>query len=97
LSGSPLQGIFLASHWIKQLENLERPSAPEKPIHPAGLTPREVEILRLVAKGATNQQIADVLHISVRTVNTHMTNILNKIGVDNRTAASTFAVQNKLV
>jgi DNA-binding NarL/FixJ family response regulator len=97
LTGSPLQAIFLASPWIRQLETLEQSSPSEKPAYPAGLTPREVEILQLVAKGATNQQVADILHISVRTVNTHMTNILNKIGVDNRTAASAFAVQNKLV
>ena len=97
LTGSPLQAIFLASPWIRQLETLEQSSPSEKPAYPAGLTPREVEILQLVAKGATNQQVADILYISVRTVNTHMTNILNKIGVDNRTAASAFAVQNKLV
>ncbi|HNB52777.1 MAG TPA: LuxR C-terminal-related transcriptional regulator, partial [Anaerolineales bacterium] len=97
LTGSPLQAIFLASPWLRQLEALEHPSAPPKTAYPAGLTQREVEILQLVAKGATNQQIADVLHISVRTVNTHITNILNKTGLGNRTAASAFAVQNKLV
>lgn len=97
LSGSPLQAIFLASHWVKQLETLEQPQISKKTVYPAGLTQREVEILQLVATGATNQQIAKVLHISVRTVNTHITNILNKTGLENRTAASTFAVQNKLV
>jgi DNA-binding NarL/FixJ family response regulator len=65
--------------------------------HPAGLTAREVEVLRLVAQGATNRQIAATLHISDRTVNTHLTNILNKIGCENRTAAAAFALQNGLV
>ena len=97
LSGSPLQTVFLASKWIKQIEQLEHTPAPDKPTYPAGLTQREVEVLRLVATGATNQQVANVLHISIRTVNTHMTNILNKTGCDNRTAASAFAIQNNLV
>ncbi|TNF93054.1 MAG: hypothetical protein EP297_12855 [Gammaproteobacteria bacterium] len=97
LSGSPLQEIFLASYWIKQLEDLEEDPTPGKPTHPAGLTPREIEVLQLVARGATNQEVAEALHISVRTVNTHMTNILNKTGCDNRTAASAFAIQHKLV
>jgi predicted ATPase/class 3 adenylate cyclase/DNA-binding CsgD family transcriptional regulator len=97
LVGSPLQKTFTSSKWIERLEALEKHSEPEKPTYPAGLTEREVEVLRLVAGGATNQQVAEVLHISVRTVNTHMTNILNKTGCDNRTAASTFAVQHRLV
>ncbi len=45
----------------------------------------------------TNRQIGEALHISVRTVNTHVTNILNKIACDNRTAAATFATQHGLV
>ncbi len=97
LAGAPLQEIFLASKWVKQIEDLEQNSAPEMPTYPAGLTEREVEVLQLVANGATNQQVADVLHISVRTVNTHMTNIMNKIGCNNRTAASIFAIQHHLV
>jgi DNA-binding NarL/FixJ family response regulator len=97
LSGSPLQSVFLTSHWVKQMEDLEQIATLEKPAFPAGLTQREVEVLQLVARGATNQQVADVLHISVRTVNTHMTNILNKIGCDNRTAASAFAIEHNLV
>lgn len=96
LSGSPLQEVFLASEWIRQLAKLELNRTPEPLAYPAGLTSREVEVLKLVAQGATNQQVADTLHISVRTVNTHMTNILNKLGLDNRTAASAFAIQHKL-
>jgi predicted ATPase/DNA-binding CsgD family transcriptional regulator len=97
LSGSPLQAVFQASSWFQQLEKLEESPEPNRPIYPAGLTQREVEVLQLVATGASNQQVADVLHISVRTVNTHMTNILNKTGCDNRTAASVFAIQRNLV
>jgi DNA-binding NarL/FixJ family response regulator len=97
LSGSHLQKSFLSSPWMSQIEALEKVPVPQKEGYPAGLTRREVEVLRLVAGGATNQQVADTLHISVRTVNTHMTNILNKTGCDNRTAASAFATQHNLL
>ena len=97
LSLSHHRDILINSHWVKQLAALEKNPLPEKPVYPAGLTEREIEVLRLVASGATNQHVANVLHISVRTVNTHMTNILNKTGCDNRTAASAFAIQNNLV
>jgi DNA-binding NarL/FixJ family response regulator/CheY-like chemotaxis protein len=97
LLGSHFQEVFFASPWLKKLEARERNQLPERASYPAGLTDREVEVLRLVASGATNQQVAEVLHISVRTVNTHMTNILNKTGCENRTAASAFAIQHNLV
>jgi class 3 adenylate cyclase/DNA-binding CsgD family transcriptional regulator len=97
LSGAPLQKHFLNSAWIQQIQDLEQNPTPEKQVFPAGLTLREIEVLQLVARGATNQEVGDALHISVRTVNTHMTSILNKIGCDNRTAASAFAIQHNLV
>jgi DNA-binding CsgD family transcriptional regulator len=97
LSGSLLQESFLSSPWISRIESLGNKSAAKKATYPAGLTRREVEVLRLVAGGATNQQVADKLHISVRTVNTHMTNILNKTGCDNRTAAGAFAARHNLL
>ena len=97
LSDSHLQDSFLSSPWQAQLAALEKRPAPQKVTYPAGLTRREVEVLRLVAGGATNRQVAEELHISVRTVNTHMTNILNKTSCDNRTAASTFAAQHNLL
>ncbi|MBL8160549.1 MAG: AAA family ATPase [Anaerolineae bacterium] len=97
LAGSPLQDVFNDSYWLAQLDNPAQQPLPEKMVYPAGLTQREVEILRLVASGATNQQIADALTISPRTVNTHITNILNKTGCENRTAASAFAMKHNLL
>jgi predicted ATPase/DNA-binding CsgD family transcriptional regulator len=94
---SPLQDRLFIDPVVQRLSELEHSQALEKVRYPAGLTGREVEVLRLVATGATNQQIAVVLHISVRTVNTHLTNIFNKIDCKNRTAAGAFAVQNHLV
>jgi predicted ATPase/DNA-binding CsgD family transcriptional regulator/tRNA A-37 threonylcarbamoyl transferase component Bud32 len=67
------------------------------PSYPAELTAREVEVLRLVAKGLTDRQIAEQLVISPRTVNTHLTSIYNKLGVDSRAAATRFAVEHRLV
>jgi non-specific serine/threonine protein kinase len=60
------------------------------------LTRRELDVLRLIALGITDQEIADALFISHRTVNFHVTNLLAKLGVDSRTAAATFALRNDL-
>ena len=65
--------------------------------HPAGLTAREVEILVLLARGRTKQQIAQQLSISAKTVNTHAEHIYRKIGVTSRGAAALFAMRNGLV
>jgi DNA-binding NarL/FixJ family response regulator len=99
LQGSELAPIFARSGMLLMLkaEISVIQSATSRPTLPDGLTAREVEVLRQVAKGSTNQQVADTLHISVRTVNTHMTNILNKINCDNRTAAAAYAIAHHLV
>ena len=57
------------------------------------LTEREIEILQLVALGKTNQEIADDLVLSERTVRTHITNILAKLGLSNRTQAALYALR----
>jgi ATP/maltotriose-dependent transcriptional regulator MalT len=64
---------------------------------PAGLSQREVEVLRLVAAGMTNRQIAAELFISEKTVARHLSNIFTKIGVTSRTAATAFAFEHRLV
>lgn len=63
----------------------------------ADLTPREVEVLRLVAEGKTDRQIADELVISVRTVGNHVKNILAKTGSTNRTAAAIYGATHRLL
>jgi ATP/maltotriose-dependent transcriptional regulator MalT len=67
------------------------------PAYPAGLTVREAEVLRLVANGLTNAQIAQQLVISTRTVNAHMRSIYNKLEISSRTAATRFAIDHHLL
>ena len=62
-----------------------------------GLTPREIEILRLLAAGLTNVEIAEALFISPRTASTHVGNIFGKIGVSSRSAAAAYAHRHGLV
>ena len=62
-----------------------------------GLSARELEVLRLVAEGNTDREIAEALTISRRTATTHLTHILDKLGLESRTAAAAFAVRHGLV
>jgi DNA-binding CsgD family transcriptional regulator len=64
---------------------------------PGGLTPREIEVLCLVARGCSNKQIADQLVISAKTAGNHVEHIYTKLGVSSRAAAGLFAVQNGLL
>jgi HD-GYP domain-containing protein (c-di-GMP phosphodiesterase class II) len=64
---------------------------------PAGLSTREVEVLRHAVRGASNRQIAERLHISERTVEHHLSHAYTKIGVSSRAAAALFAAQNDLL
>lgn len=67
------------------------------PARPAGLTPREVEVLRLVAVGRSNREISAELVISEHTVARHLQNIFAKLDVSSRTAAASFAFEHELV
>jgi DNA-binding NarL/FixJ family response regulator len=80
-------------------ERLERlHSRPQSiPAYPDGLTQREVEVLRLIAAGKTDREIAEDLFIGVRTVSTHVGNILSKTNAANRTEAASYANQQGLV
>lgn len=61
-----------------------------------GLSDREIEVLRLIASGSTNTEISDILCISPHTVKSHVVHILNKLGVNDRTAAAVWAVRHRL-
>jgi DNA-binding CsgD family transcriptional regulator len=72
-------------------------SPPAVPVYPDGLTAREVEVLCLIAQGQSNQEIADTLFISPRTVAAHVANIFHKTHAANRAAAATYATRHGLV
>lgn len=61
------------------------------------LSPRELEILRRAACGESNREIAEAVHSSLKTVDTHMHNILDKLNLQSRTQAVLYAVQNKIL
>jgi DNA-binding NarL/FixJ family response regulator len=75
---------------------LEREPAPPEP-HLAGLSAREAEVLRLVATGLTNAEVAEKLFISSRTVDWHLGSIYRKVGLHSRTEASRFASEHGLL
>jgi DNA-binding NarL/FixJ family response regulator len=64
---------------------------------PAGLTPREIEVLTLIARGATTRQVARTLGITVKTAETHIERIYTKIGASTRSTATLFAMQHGLL
>ena len=76
----------------EEAERLLKPTG-----HPARLTRREVEVLRLVASGRSNIQIAKVLVLSQKTVARHLSNIFVKLDVNSRTAAAAYAFEHRLV
>jgi predicted ATPase/DNA-binding CsgD family transcriptional regulator len=75
---------------------LGKPSTEVSDAAPAGLSPREAEVLRLLAAGRTNREIADTLFLSVRTVERHITNLYAKIGARGRADATAFALRHGL-
>jgi NarL family two-component system response regulator LiaR len=75
----------------KVLEELSRPS--DRPPTPEPLTPRELEVLRLVAQGLENPEIAEKLVVAEATVRTHVSNITGKLHVASRTQAALYALR----
>ncbi|GAC1372454.1 MAG: response regulator transcription factor [Ktedonobacteraceae bacterium] len=73
------------------------PDRPAHPLHNAEITAREIEVLRLIAVGATNKEIARRLVISEGTVKNHISNILSRLGLRDRTQAAIYARENGLL
>jgi DNA-binding CsgD family transcriptional regulator len=85
--------------WLKrvleqqeQLALRRRPTSSEQRVYPDGLTAREVEVLRLLAEGQTNKEIAATLVVSVPTVQRHIANIYGKIGARGRADATAYTI-----
>ena len=99
-------GHFKAPEVKEWLNMLPEPALPLSPpsaspkranANPAGLTAREMEVLRLVAQGLTDAQVAEQLVISPRTVNFHLTSIYSKLQISSRSAATRYAIEQHLV
>ncbi len=89
--GEPTMSPDIASKLMRELQRTSDLPPTEEP-----LTAREVEVLRLVAQGLTNQEIAETLVIGVGTVRTHVSNILAKLHLANRTQAALYALREGL-
>lgn len=74
-----------------------RARTPLRRSRPGGLTSREIDVLRLIARGLTNREMATELTLSERTVGRHIENIYNKLGVSSRAASTLFAMENNLL
>jgi ATP/maltotriose-dependent transcriptional regulator MalT len=95
---------FDAARWIfrqlgaaPQVTTVEALTRMRPILHPAGLTSRELQVLRLVAGGMTNRGIASELFLSEKTVARHLSNIFTKLGVSSRSAATAYAFAHDLV
>jgi DNA-binding NarL/FixJ family response regulator len=82
---------------IERLATVLRVPLMETPDERHGLTERELDVLKLLAKGNTNRQIAAELYISAKTVSTHVSNILTKLAVPGRVQAATAAHRLNLI
>jgi DNA-binding CsgD family transcriptional regulator len=82
---------------VRCLQPQTRSLTDPSPAYPDGLTHREVEVLRLIALGKSNREIAEQLYISSHTVIRHVSNILGKTGVANRAEAASYALRHDLL
>jgi len=76
---------------------LETPGVSGDELVYENLSDREKQVLKLIAEGKTNQQIGDMLHLGIKTVMTHRTNLMEKLGVHNRTELVKYAFKKGLV
>lgn len=89
--------IFEQLGAVPALTEAQRLATTEQPPATGALTAREVEVLRLVATGASNREVADTLVISGRTVARHLSNMFTKLGISSRSAATAYAYEHGLV
>lgn len=89
--GQPVLEAQVATKMMNRFRQPKQEALPHE-----DLTEREMEVLRLIARGKSNQDVADDLFIGVKTVKFHVTNILAKLGVEDRTQAAIYAFKNGL-
>jgi NarL family two-component system response regulator LiaR len=95
--GDPVEGIEAIESFVSDIPSMVTAASQESAgADAAGLSHREIEVLRLLAAGKSNQQIADELVISLNTVNRHVSNIYAKTGAANRAEAASYATRRGL-
>jgi DNA-binding NarL/FixJ family response regulator len=103
LKDAPREDLFRAIRAVAAGESVLAPTVASRIMSrmraPAeeNLSAREIEVLQLVARGASNKEIGKALSISTATVKTHLIHIYSKLGVDDRTAAVTTALEQKII
>ena len=91
------RGVFARLGAAPDLARIDSLSVGATSVDAHGLTPRELQVLRVVAAGKTNRAIAAELVLSERTVDRHVSNILTKLGVSSRAGATAYAYEHELV
>lgn len=91
-AGKPSLHPMAAARMMRELEGSPRNNPPG----PDEISPREMEVLKLISKGLTNQEIGAQLFIAERTVKSHVTHLLEKLALRDRTQLAIYAIQNKL-
>jgi DNA-binding CsgD family transcriptional regulator len=91
------RAIFEQLGAVPDLARIDSRAMNASPDHPHGLTPREAQVLRLIATGKTNKTIAGELFVSERTVDRHVSNIFAKLSLPSRAAATAYAYQHNLI
>lgn len=90
----------ILNHFTRLMGNFQKKTDPNLQIHvpkSVELTPTERKVVNLVARGLSNREISQELGVSQRTIESHVSNMLNKTGLHNRTELSRWALQNELV
>jgi DNA-binding NarL/FixJ family response regulator len=92
-------GPLGAAPTLARVDALAARVTPESPAHryPAGLTSREVDVLRLLPRGLSNAEIAEALFVSPRTIQSHLSNLYGKLAVGGRAEAIAYAVAHGIV
>lgn len=89
--------VGLKLTWKSRSSKMPSSANPEEKLNATGISPREFAVLKLMAKGQSNQEIADTLFISVNTVKTHSSNLFTKLDVNRRTQAVRRARELELI
>jgi two-component system NarL family response regulator len=87
----------VATKILSQFSHLSQRPAPKPSRNELDLTDREIQVIKLIADGKTNKEIANALTISEKTVKNHVRNIFQKLDVDDRTQAAIFAIKKGLI